>query len=75
MLPGDIKRFKSVVDNWEWGTGGLHNINSRTKLYTNRGLATHPPLRFVNYCVVFTITDYFVTQKLHSLKCNQCIRK
>jgi len=59
-LPGIRLFFGGVVKNWTWGAGGLHKIRRKQRgkcktstrcpeylnyLYTNRGLATHPPLR------------------------------
>jgi hypothetical protein len=46
------KHLYGVVRRWEWASG-LHTISREQEyneqgfnyLYTNRGLATHPPLR------------------------------
>ncbi|PRP76718.1 hypothetical protein PROFUN_14814 [Planoprotostelium fungivorum] len=48
-LPYAIRRFNRVCLNWDWSQG-LHevkrwNVNGNNLLYTNRGLASHPPGR------------------------------
>ncbi|KAL0484754.1 phosphodiesterase [Acrasis kona] len=48
-----------VVKNWQYGKGGLVKVNDDPSLggrfiYCNRGIATHPPLRFLCSPVVAT---------------------
>lgn len=61
-IPG--KRFFFVVEKWKWCEGlhiieHINDVHDPNILYVNRGLATHPPLRF--WCppeiTVFSLTS------------------
>jgi predicted MPP superfamily phosphohydrolase len=64
VLPSSLQKVMQVVENWDVGRAGLHNLLMESEgeikqfyVHTSGGLATHPPMRL--FCIpemsIFTV--------------------